>query len=388
MDYLAHEIVRLTKQLVEIESTNVGTFEKEIGEFVADWLEREVGLPVIKDEFLPDRFIVVSILPGEIKDPAYVNINHMDVVPPGEGWTTDPFKPVIKENRMYGRGAVDMKGGLSAGLLAFRDIVKSGRKPKRDYIFIASADEEGDGMLGAMQALKSGYITKNSYVVDHERTMEDIFVAHKGKTWFKINAEGVSAHGSRPWQGADAILVMSRIIWLIDEKIKAMPEDPDFGPCSVCFGTIKGGSNTNVVSDRCEVTIDMRLAPPLTTEGSLRLVDEAIAEATAAVKGTTASYEVLATRPYVYQNDNSVLLKELKQVAQEITGHESKTPVFTGYTDSGVVAAETGNINAMSFGPIGDGSHKANEWIDLDSLLRVQKVAKRIAERMIFEFEE
>lgn len=385
MDYMDHEVVRLTKQMVDIESTNVGTFEKEIGLFVADWLDREVGLPVIIDEFEPGRFNVISILEGEIKDPAYVNINHMDVVPAGSGWKTEPFNAVIEGNRMYGRGTADMKGGLAAGMLAFRDIVKSGRKPKRDYVFIATADEEGNAMTGAMQALKNGYVTKNSYVLDHEPSLEDIFSAHKGKTWFKITAKGVPAHGSMPWTGADAIIAMSEIICNINNKIAEFPEDDYFGRCSVCFGTIKGGNNTNIVAEHCEVTLDMRLAPPLTTEGSLKLVEDAIAAATAKVAGTSATYEVIAKRPYVKLDESSKLFQELKAVVKAETGHDCSSPVFTGYTDSGVVAAETGNIECMSYGPIGSDYHKANEWLDLDSLLRVQKVSKRIAERMIFE---
>ena len=87
----------------------------------------------------------------------------------------------------------------------------------------------------------------------------------------------------------------------------------EFGQSSVCFGTINGGYNTNVVAEKCSITIDMRLAPPLTTEGSLKLVEDAIQEACEKVPGLKGSYNVIAKRPYILQDDSSVLLRELQE---------------------------------------------------------------------------
>lgn len=385
MDYMSQEVVQLLADLVKIESTNVGKFEEEIGNFVADWLEKETGLPVVKDEFEPKRFNVVCKLEGEIHDPAFISIHHMDVVPAGEGWETDPFEPKIVGNRMYGRGAGDMKAGLAAGMLAFRDAVKLNKKPKRDIIFIATADEEGNIMKGAMQALKSGYATKNSYALDHEPSGGEIFIRHKGKTWFEISVEGAPAHGSMPWTGIDAIVGMSEVVLGIKRRIDALPVDDEFGQSSVCFGTIEGGYNTNVVAEKCTITIDMRLAPPLTSEGSLKLVEEAIEEACEKVPGLKGSYEVIARRPYIMQDDSAVLLNELQEVVKEVTGKYAETPVFTGYTDTGVIAAETGNINCMSYGPVGKNYHQANEYVELDSVLTTYEVSRKITYRMGFE---
>lgn len=385
MDYMSQEVVQLLAELVKIESTNVGKFEEEIGNFVADWLEKETGLPVVKDEFGPKRFNVVCKLEGEIHDPAFISIHHMDVVPAGEGWETDPFEPKIVGDRMYGRGAGDMKAGLAAGMLAFRDAVKLNKKPKRDIIFIATADEEGNIMKGAMQALKSGYATKNSYALDHEPSGGEILIRHKGKTWFEITVKGAPAHGSMPWTGIDAIVGMSEVVLGIKRRIDALPVDDEFGQSSVCFGTIEGGYNTNVVAEKCTITIDMRLAPPLTSEGSLKLVEEAIEEACEKVPGLTGSYEVIAKRPYILQDDSSILLKELQEVVKEVTGSYTTTPVFTGYTDTGVIAAETGNINCMSYGPVGMNYHQANEYVELDSVLTTYEVSKKITYRMGFE---
>lgn len=382
MDYMSKEIVQLLYELVSIESTNVGKYEEEIGNYVANWLEKETGLEVVKDEFEPKRFNVVCKLEGEIHDPAFLSIHHMDVVPAGDGWNTNPFEPIIVGNKMYGRGTVDMKAGLAAGMLAFRDTVKLGKKPKRDIIFMATADEEGNIMKGAMKALESGYATKNTYAIDHEPTCGEIFIAHKGKTWFEITVNGAQAHGSMPWMGVDAIIGMAEVVRGIRSRIEALPEDETFGRSSVCFGTIEGGFNTNVVAESCTTTIDMRLAPPLTSEGSLKLVEEAIADACESVPGLTGSYNVIAKRPYILQDDSSVLLKELQNVVKDVTGEYAKTAVFTGYTDTGVIAAETGNINCMSYGPTGANFHQANEYVDLDSLFEVYEISKQLTYKM------
>lgn len=388
MDYMSKEIIKLLYELSAIESTNVGKYEKEIGDYVADWLVKETGLPVLKDEFEPGRFNVVCKLEGEIHDPAFVSMCHMDVVPAGEGWNTEPFQPEIIGNRMYGRGTGDMKAGLAVGMHAFRDMVRLGKKPKRDIVFVATADEEGNIMKGAMKALETGYVTGNSYVIDHEPSGGDIYVAHKGKTWFSITVQGAQAHGSMPWNGIDAIAGMAEVILGIKKRIEALPVDKAFGKSSVCFGTIEGGFNTNVVAESCTITIDMRLAPPLTSKGSLEIVEEALKDACHRVPGLTGDYKVIAQRPYVLQDDGSVLLRELQKIIKEETGKYAETPVFTGYTDSGVIAAETGNINCMSYGPKGMDYHQANEYVDLDSVLEVYETVKKLYWQMGFVMEE
>lgn len=383
MDYNNIEVIALTQKLVSIQSTNPGTYEKEIGEFIYDWMSR-TGAEVHKDEFAKDRFNVVAHFPGEINDPALIYICHMDVVPTGEGWTYDPWKAEIIDGRMYGRGALDMKSGLAAAMIAFRDIFKSGKKPKHSFTFIASSDEEGNIMEGAEQAVKSGWITKNSWVLDCESTGGKIWFAHKGKTWFKISTHGKPAHGSTPWAGADAIAAMAEVITEIRTSIKSYPEDETFGVPSICFGTLKGGTSTNVVADECTLTIDMRLAPPLTIEASIKLVEDAITAGTGKIKGTTGTYEVIAQKPYIEFNPDSYLWKKLNETCEKVLGSIPETVMFTGYTDSGVVAAVTGNINCMSYGPKGDRLHQADEYVECDSVISTLNVITELIKDILY----
>lgn len=374
------EILKLTAQLISIDSTNPGKFEKQIGDFIADWLTFETGLPVIKDAIAPGRFNIVCILEGVIKDPAYVNINHMDVVQTGEGWDTDPFMPVFKNNRLYGRGSADMKSGLAAGMIAFRDTVRYARKhnisPLRNYIFIASADEEGDNMQGSLQAVNSGYITANSYVLDHEPSGGVIWQAHKGKIFFDL--ELISSIGV-----SDVVYAMAETIHQIRCDLKSLPVNPSFGPSTVCFGKIRNDEQAGGTLKTCNVTLDMRLAPPLTPAKAIADIDHIFSKIKEKIPGIESRYHIITQKPFIEMNPDSPLLHALKEVVYDLTGKLPDTEVFTGYTDTAVVAAVTGNRNTMSYGPKGSTLHIANEWVDCASVLEVCAVSRRLARQLV-----
>lgn len=398
MNYEDVEVIQLTKELVNIESTNVGTFEGEVSQFIADWLEECTEAEVIRDEYTPGRYNVIATLKGKISHPNLIYIAHMDTVPAGEGWTQEPFRAKLDGNKLYGRGACDMKAGVAAAMIAFRDLEnrcrKEGITPKYDFVFVASGDEE-DAMTGADRIVDMGIADKDSMVLDTEPTMSgermignenpapSIVADHKGKTWFEITTYGVPSHGSNPAGGVDAIIAMSEVVLEIRNRLEKYPIDPVMGGSTVCFGTINGGYNTNIVADKCTVTIDMRLAPPLTNESSIKLVEDAIRVGTEKVPGAKGSYKVISQRPYVKRDDNSYLLGELKKSCLEVTGLEAKTVFFSGYTDSGVIDARTHCGNAMSFGPDGDQAHQNDEYVLCNTVVDTLNVISNLAEKIL-----
>lgn len=381
--YTINEVIELTKRLVSIESTNAGTFEKKIGDYIYDWMVKETGVEVIKDEFEKGRFNVVAVYPGKVKDPAFLLVGHMDTVPVGEGWEHDPLKCETVGDRIYGRGADDMKGGLAIAMLLFRDLVKSGVTPKHTLIFAATADEE-DCMKGAERLINSGYATKNSWVLDLDSVDEQIAQGHKGKCWYEIVAEGKSAHSSTPEKGVDAIAAMSEVVSSIRRRIALYPKDPKFGNSTICFGTIHGGENTNMVSDKVILKIDVRLAPPLTEAGCDQVIDAAILDAMREVPDIRIAYDRFASRPCVDVDSSALLVSTLQNVIKEQTGVWKEPTIFTGYTDSGVVAAKTGNPNCASYGTLGGNIHKSDEWVSIESLETVNKVVQSVVRKMIY----
>ena len=386
MDNHNSDAMELTMKLVRIDSTDPGACEGEIGTFIFQYL-KDLGVPVIKKEVLPGRFNIMAKVEGEEDAPALVYICHMDTVTTGEGWTVSPFGAEVIRGRIYGRGACDMKSGLACALSAFTSMAlkaRNGKKPGRSLVFIGTVDEE-DFMRGAEAAIADGWVSKDSWVLDTEPTNGQIEVAHKGRTWFEITVNGITAHASTPWKGADAIAAMAEIIAAIRRRIAACPVHPDLGASTVTFGQIEGGYRPYVVPDSCRVWIEMRLVPPTDTAGAAAIVEDAIAAATKEIPGITAAYQITGNRPYVEKDEQSPLLNALSRACEEVTGEPAPVSFFPGYTDTAVIAGTLGNHNCMSYGP-GDLelAHKPDEYVPCEDILRCEEVLTRLADNLLF----
>ena len=386
MDNHNSDAMELTMKLVRIDSTDPGACEGEIGTFIFQYL-KDLGVPVIKKEVLPGRFNIMAKVEGEEDAPALVYICHMDTVTTGEGWTVSPVGAEVIRGRIYGRGACDMKSGLACALSAFTSMAlkaRNGKKPGRSLVFIGTVDEE-DFMRGAEAAIADGWVSKDSWVLDTEPTNGQIEVAHKGRTWFEITVNGITAHASTPWKGADAIAAMAEIIAAIRRRIAACPVHPDLGASTVTFGQIEGGYRPYVVPDSCRVWIDMRLVPPTDTAGAAAIVEDAIAAATKEIPGITAAYQITGNRPYVEKDEQSPLLNALSRACEEVTGEPAPVSFFPGYTDTAVIAGTLGNHNCMSYGP-GDLelAHKPDEYVPCEDILRCEEVLTRLADNLLF----
>ena len=386
MDNHNSDAMELTMKLVRIDSTDPGACEGEIGTFIFQYL-KDLGVPVIKKEVLPGRFNIMAKVEGEEDAPALVYICHMDTVTTGEGWTVSPFGAEVIRGRIYGRGACDMKSGLACALSAFTSMAlkaRNGKKPGRSLVFIGTVDEE-DFMRGAEAAIADGWVSKDSWVLDTEPTNGQIEVAHKGRTWFEITVNGITAHASTPWKGADAIAAMAEIIAAIRRRIAACPVHPDLGASTVTFGQIEGGYRPYVVPDSCRVWIDMRLVPPTDTAGAAAIVEDAIAAATKEIPGITAAYQITGNRPYVEKDEQSPLLNALSRACEEVTGEPAPVSFFPGYTDTAVIAGTLGNHNCMSYGPADlELAHKPDEYVPCEDILRCEEVLTRLADNLLF----
>lgn len=380
--------VTLTKEFIRIDSTDPGHYEGDIGNFLSDRLAEVPGAIITREEVLPGRFNLKAELPGDPDAPALVFICHMDTVVVGDGWSRDPFGAEEDQERIYGRGACDMKSGLACAVSAFSHAaaqIQAGKVPARRLILICSVDEE-DFMRGSEAAIRSGWVTARDWVLDTEPTDGQIQVAHKGRTWFELTVTGCTAHASTPWKGADAIAGMAEIIRSIRLSIADTPAHPDLGRSTVTFGQIAGGYRPYVVPDSCKVWIDMRLVPPVNTHTASAILDAAITDAQTAVPGITAAYEITGDRPYVEKNEASPLLASMKKVCLKITGKEPVTGPFPGYTDTAVIAGTLNNCNCMSYGPGSlELAHKPDESVPVADILRCEQVLCALAEDTLFE---
>ena len=392
MEFHENEVVRLTQEMVRIKSENPGTydgpFEKEMGDFVYSYLEK-TGAEMHRQEVFPGRDNIIAYIPGENDVERLVFMCHMDVVPIGGGWRDDignPTEARIIGSRMWGRGSCDMKSGLACSLVAFKDMAKylkeNGITPKHSFMYIATVDEEAD-MVGADKAIEAGWVTKDSWVLDNEPTEGKVKVSHKGKTWFKITAIGKSAHASIPETGIDAVSGMAEFISAFNKRIAPCPPHAELGRTAATYGIINGGLNINIVPEKCEVLIDMRLVPPIDNKKSIEMAHEAVAEAMEKVPGVTFDVHVLSGRPPIAKDPDSPFLKYVKDAVEKVTGTVEEG-LFAGYTDTAVIAATTGNINCISYGPGDLGvAHKPNEYVELDDIYRVKAVLDVLAKYIL-----
>lgn len=266
---LQSRAVTMTKQMIQIESTDPGTYENAMADWITTQLAPYPNVRLSRQEVLPGRPNLIAELTGDPSLPALVMICHMDTVVVGDGWTLPPFDAIEKDGKIYGRGACDMKSGLACCLSAFQyaaeTLQTSGKTPKQTLKLICSMDEE-DFMRDSEACIQAGWVTDHDWVIDAEPTNGQIQMAHKGRTWYEIDVQGHTAHASTPWKGADAIAAMAEIIREIRHAILYAPVHPDMGSSTVTFGQITGGYRPYVVPDHCKVWIDMRLVPPLNTK--------------------------------------------------------------------------------------------------------------------------
>lgn len=380
---------RLAQELVRIDSSDPGAYEGEIEHFIKGLIEQQLAqldspvldaVQIAELEVLPGRRNLMVTVPGLSDEPRLVYICHMDTVTLGDGWDAGipPLGAIVRDDKLYGRGACDMKGGLACAIAALvhtlERVAADGALPRRGFSLICSVDEE-DVMRGSEAAIAAGWVGSHEWVLDTEPTDGQIQVAHKGRTWFEIEITGVTAHASQPWKGADAVAAMAEVVCALRHAFAALPVHNELGPSTITFGQIEGGYRPYVVPDHAKVWVDMRLTPPTDTAAATRMVEQAIAGAEAAVPGCHGSYTVTGDRPAIERDPGSPLLAALKRAADDATDADTTVSFFTGYTDTAVIAGKTGNRNCMSYGP---GSlalaHKPNEYVPHVDIVRCQNV--------------
>lgn len=391
---------RLAQELVRIDSSDPGTYEDEIERYIKALVEERLArlnhpaldaMRVEEIEVLPGRRNLMVTVPGLSDEPRLVYICHMDTVTLGDGWDAGipPLGAIVRDDKLYGRGACDMKGGLACAIAALvhtlERVAADGALPRRGFSLICSVDEE-DFMRGSEAAIAAGWVGPREWVLDTEPTDGQIQVARKGRTWFEIEMTGVTAHASQPWKGADAVAAMAEVVCALRHAFATLPLHDELGPSTITFGQIEGGYRPYVVSDHAKVWVDMRLTPPTDTAAATRMVEQAIAVAEAAVPGCHGSYTATGDRPAIERDPSSPLLATLKCVTDDVTDADTTVGFFTGYTDTAVIAGKTGNRNCMSYGP---GSlalaHKPNEYVPHADIVRCQNVLIALADNTLWD---
>lgn len=266
-------------QLIRIPSVNPldrAALEPPYGEAgVTQFLEhffRDLGVPYQRMTVSPGRDNIVARVEPPGHDPArplVVFDAHQDTVPV-EGMTIDPWNPVREQDRVYGRGACDVKGAMACMLTAFARLAHERPHDMPTLVMACTVNEE-NGFTGA-QALAQLWSTGDSAIVPHppaqiivaEPTELNVVVTHKGVVRWRCHAEGKAAHSATPARGENAIYRMGRALVALEQYATLLASrtgDPRLGAPTMNVGTIRGGLCVNAVPDRCTIELDRRLLP-------------------------------------------------------------------------------------------------------------------------------
>jgi succinyl-diaminopimelate desuccinylase len=250
--------VHYTQKLIAFDTINPPGNELACAEFVAKTLE-EHGFDVRLDRFETNRANVIAKLDGMRRDLApLVFTGHLDTVPLGQAsWSEGPFGGEIKDGKLYGRGASDMKSGVAAMMAAAIDLAKSPRQ--RGITLLLTAGEE-TGCTGAIHLVAHAHelLGRASAMIVGEPTENQFSTAHKGALYMRASTSGVTAHSSTPHLGDNAVYKIARAITKIEDYGFNEKPHPLLGTPTINVGKVKGGLNVNSVPDSAEFTIDIR----------------------------------------------------------------------------------------------------------------------------------
>ncbi|RWR05898.1 M20 family metallopeptidase [Siminovitchia fortis] len=367
------DAVRFLQEMIQIDSSNPPGNEDKVSKMLAERCE-SAGIPYKITQVEPGRSNFEIRLKGE-SDGKLVICGHMDTVLPGEqSWMYSPFSGEIVGDKLYGRGASDMKSGLAAMYLAVESLFKEGRKLPKDIVFLATAGEEVDS-CGARTYLEDETMEDVEALVIGEPTNEKVVIGHKGALWIEIVTLGKTAHGSMPDKGINAVEWMHKVIGMLDSlkkkwKISAEP----LGESSLAVTKINGGVQTNVIPDRCSMSVDIRSVPPQSHEQLLTEIKNNLNELFSEEGSPDFSVNLQLDRPAILTDESDKLIR----LALDLKKQDSLYGV-SYYTDAAVLNPES-RTPTLIYGP-GDESlaHQPNEYVDIQAYLRSINFYKELA---------
>jgi acetylornithine deacetylase/succinyl-diaminopimelate desuccinylase family protein len=365
------DVISLAAELVQIPSINPAGQEITTGNFgeaaIAGRIKtllRGMGAAEVETTYpLPGRPNVIAFFDFGAADTVLFEA-HIDTVPV-EGMTVAPFGGEIRDDKILGRGACDVKGPMAAMLCAIEQ-AKARGLARYNVLFAAVCDEESgfSGVRHMLKNLRPEWKGTLRFAVVAEPTDLQPVIAHKGVVRWNVTARGISAHSSTPEVGQNAIYAMARAITCMQEygeELRKRAGHEKLGAASLSVGTISGGTAVNVVPEFCTAHVDRRLIPGERTEAAL----EELRQLLRAIEHVEVSAPTVAAPAFEVPEDNVAVQACL--AAARAAGCGS-APQYANYCTDASFYAEHG-IGAVVFGP---GSiaqaHTADEWISVRAL--------------------
>ncbi|OYT51802.1 MAG: succinyl-diaminopimelate desuccinylase [Desulfurococcales archaeon ex4484_204] len=395
--------VNVLKDMVSIPTVNPPG--EHYGEFadLASQILRSIGMDVRVLEVPKD--LVLKHYPECVEHPRYVVLGragrggpvvqfngHYDVVPPGGGWSRNPFSPTVSGGRLYGRGSVDMKGGIAASLLAVKSFLASINSFKGSVEVALVPDEEIGGRTGTGYLLNSGVSSPNYVVIGEPSGVNNIWIGHKGAVWAYVDIYGRQAHASTPWTGVNAFEYMVKIAGEFMKSYKPVVEgrrssykySGGVGDRAVVTigGDVRGGAKVNVVPGYYSFSIDRRVIPEEdvdSVEGELR---DFINSLKGKFREVKVGLRVVNKFPPVVTSTNSGLVRVAAEAVRGITNSTPELTVCVGGLDMWYYSVRGVEVVAYGPGPVSN-AHIADEFVSLKEVEEVAKVYATILYKLL-----
>lgn len=365
--------LELTKQIVRMDTINPPGQEEQCARHIGTLLEG-AGFQVRYHELGAKRASLVATIGGSADKAPLCFTGHIDTVPLGAAqWKMDPFAADTDDGRLYGRGTSDMKAGVAAFVVASLNLAnKLQRSPGLELVITAG---EETGCEGAFHLThKSGALGRAGAVVVGEPSSNFPFVGHRGAFWLNARTRGVTAHGSMPEKGVNAVFKAARAVSILEKFRFTNPPHPLMGQATLNVGTIRGGLNINSVPDEAVIGVDIRTIPGI-RHADLRA--ELVRQL-----GSEVELETILDLESVFTEPAHPWIQEVFEVTRPFLSEAPQPRVATYFTDAAALNVAYSTPPTVILGQ-GEAqmAHQTNEYCVIDRVAESVSIYEEIARR-------
>lgn len=357
-EQLEKDLINLTSQLIRFKTVD-GNYsaQRKCIQFIAQYLS--TAGDVYFSHHTHHDYPSLVVTNTDTKKPDVLLNGHIDVVP---GLDSD-FMPYIEGGRLYGRGAMDMKGGVATIMKIFCDVADHPLAPSVGLMI--TSDEERGGCSGVRHLVQDhGWGAKFVLTPEGKDSMV-LVIREKGACWIKLKAHGTSAHSAQPWQGDNAV---DKVIHAYERLQSLFPKPSDSWQSTISIsGMSTKGSVYNQVPDYAEAIVDVRY-----TEDMGRSIDEVFAKLKQVVP--EVEVELIVNGEMLDVPENNKYLRRLKKVASEVVGHDVPFGYNHGASDAKWFTVK--GIPAVVSGIVGGGHHAPDEYVETESLVQYYNIVR------------
>jgi succinyl-diaminopimelate desuccinylase len=386
-------IIAFTRELVRVRSVNdpaAAGSEAEAADIVAERM-RSFGWDPVVEEVAPGRPNVVAVVDGGGgPGPTLMFEGHTDVVTEGDlaAWTVDPYGADLRDGRIYGRGSADMKSGVAAMLYAVKALQDTGEFPGR-VVVAALVDEEGM-MLGAKHFARTALAAEIDGVIVCEPEAGEICPTSKGAVRLRLDLTGAMAHGAMPQEARNPLAVAAAVVTGLPALEKALQdghgEHEHLGWTYLTPTVVLGGDvdQINVIPATATVCVDARTVPGVDHAAMVTAVGD-LARRAGDAAGVRTELTVVDDRPAVSTPLDDPVVRALHRAHESVVGEPARYGGVPGSTDGTILTRDAG-LATVVYGPGGKWiAHQADEYVEVDEILRCARVYAHAAREFLTE---